>query len=152
MRRILVLAILTGMTMAAVPSTASKAPDPADQVREAERAFAKSMADRDLDAFAASVADEAIFFGGKGPLRGKKTVVAAWARFFEGPDAPFSWEPETVAVLDSGTLGLTSGPVRDPDGKQIAIFQSIWRLEADGVWRVVFDRGCDYCPPAEAKP
>jgi hypothetical protein len=44
-------------------------------------------------------------------------------------------------VLDSGTLALSSGPVRSPDGKVFARFNSIWRLEAPGVWRVVFDKG-----------
>jgi hypothetical protein len=47
-----------------------------------------------------------------------------------------------VSVLDSGSLGLTSGPVFDPEGNQIGTFNSIWRLNADGVWKIVFDRGC----------
>jgi ketosteroid isomerase-like protein len=33
------------------------------QVREAENAFAKTMADRDLEAFASFVAEDAFFFG-----------------------------------------------------------------------------------------
>jgi hypothetical protein len=52
-------------------------------------------------------------------------------------------------VLDSGTLALSSGPVRDASGKHFANFQSIWRQESPGVWRVVFDRGervCDCAP------
>jgi len=48
-------------------------------------------------------------------------------------------------VLDSGTLALSSGPVFDPDGKQIATFNSIWRLEAPGQWRIVFDKGSAAC-------
>ena len=62
-------------------------------------------------------------------------------RFYEKPDAPFSWAPEQVEVLESGTLALSSGPVWDPKGKQFATFTSIWRLEAPGVWRIVFDKG-----------
>jgi len=152
MRMIVTWGLLSALLGGGGQAAAASNQELAQQVRDAETAFAKSMADRSLDAFASHLAEEAIFFGGKGPLRGKDAVVAAWKRFFEGGDAPFSWEPETVVVLDSGTLGLTSGPVRDPAGKQIAIFQSVWRLEGDGVWRVVFDRGCDYCPPAEQKP
>ena len=120
----------------------------AKQVKESEQAFAKTMADRKFGAFADYVAKEAVFFGGKGPLRGRDAVVGAWMRFFEAPAAPFSWEPETVEVLDSGTLALTSGPVHDPDGKVIGTFNSIWRLESDGRWRVVFDKGCPVCEPA----
>jgi ketosteroid isomerase-like protein len=114
------------------------------QVRERERAFAKTMADRDHAAFASFLADEAVFFG-RGPLRGKKAVADAWKAFYEGPKAPFSWEPDAVEVLDSGRLALSSGPVHDPDGKRVGTFNSVWRLEADGQWRIVFDKGCPPC-------
>ncbi|HET9250579.1 MAG TPA: nuclear transport factor 2 family protein [Candidatus Eisenbacteria bacterium] len=120
------------------------------EVRDAERAFAKTMADRDHAAFATHVAEEAIFFNRKGPLRGREAVVAAWKPFYEGKEAPFSWEPETVEVLPSKTLALSSGPVRDRAGALIGTFTSIWRLEPDGRWRVLFDKGCDACP--EKKP
>jgi ketosteroid isomerase-like protein len=114
----------------------------AAQVRAAEMAFAGSMAKRDLQAFASHVADEAVFYGTKEVFSGKSAVVAGWTRYFEGPRAPFSWEPATVDVLESGTLAHSSGPVRDPDGKQIGTFNSIWRRDADGRWRVIFDKGC----------
>jgi ketosteroid isomerase-like protein len=119
--------------------------DLARQVREAERAFARSMATRDFQAFGELVADEALFFGGRGVQRGKAAVLAGWKPFFDGPNAPFSWEPETVEVLESGTLGLSSGPVKDPSGKQTGVFNSIWRREASGRWKVVFDKGCQVC-------
>jgi hypothetical protein len=48
-------------------------------------------------------------------------------------------------VVDSGKLAHSSGPVIDPDGKVIGMFNSIWRLESDGHWRVVFDKGCPPC-------
>ena len=121
------------------------------EVRNAERAFAKTMADRDLKAFGTYVAEEGVFFGGKGPLRGRAAVVESWKRFFVEKEAPFSWEPETVEVLASGNLGLTSGPVHDPKGNLIGTFSTIWRLEPDGKWRVVFDKGCPVCEP-EKKP
>jgi ketosteroid isomerase-like protein len=125
----------------------------ARQVREAETAFAKTMADRDLRSFESYISEEALFFGGKGLLRGKGEVVRGWSRFFEGLEAPFSWEPEQVAVLDSGTLALSTGPVRDPKGKRIGTFNSIWRREADGRWKIIFDKGCPPCdcPPAPNK-
>src|SRR5438552_896785 len=67
--------------------------------------------------------------------------------YFDGRDAPFSWEPEDVEVLDSGTLAMNSGPVRDPKGVLIATFTSIWRLEDSGKWRIIFDKGNRVCPP-----
>ena len=111
------------------------------QVFAAERAFAKSMADRNLKDFSGRVSEEAIFFTGANPLRGKAEVLAKWSGFFEGAAAPFSWEPDRVEVLKSGTLALSTGLVRDPQGKVIGRFNSIWRQESPGVWRVVFDKG-----------
>jgi len=140
--------VMTLVSVLAVCASDTKAPDTTalqEQVRATEAAFAKTMADRDHAAFATFIADEAVFFGGKGEIRGKQAVVDAWASLYEGPDAPFSWKPETVAVLDSGTLALSSGPVFDPDGKRSATFQSIWRRKADGKWEIIFDKGCAYC-------
>lgn len=135
----------------AADSASTPKRDLASEVRDSERAFAKTMADRDLASFGGYVAEEGVFFGGKGPLRGRAAVVQAWTRFFEGKEAPFSWEPETVEVLPSGNLALTSGPVRDPKGTLISTFSTIWRLEPDGRWRVVFDRGCEVCAPEPKK-
>jgi ketosteroid isomerase-like protein len=123
-------------------------PSPEEEVREVEQAFAQTMADRDHAAFASFLSEEAVFFGGGGAIRGSAAVEAAWAPFFEGPDAPFSWEPETVEVLETGDLAFSSGPVMDPQGNVTAIFNSIWRREADGVWRVVFDKGCAVSAPS----
>ena len=131
----------------------SQKPTPAElqhQVAETERAFAMTMADRDHEAFTSFLSAETIFFAGTTPLRGKQKVAAQWKSFYEGPDAPFSWEPEHVVVLDSGTLALSSGPVYNPGGKRIATFTSIWRLEAPGEWRIIFDKGnvaCDCSNP-----
>lgn len=125
-------------------ATATHAPaaeSAAGQVEASERAFARSMADRDFEAFSRFVAGDAVFFSGKAVLRGKGAVLEDWAKFFEGAAPPFSWEPDQVQVLDSGKLALSTGPVRGPDGKAIARFNSIWRLDDEGNWRVVFDKG-----------
>jgi ketosteroid isomerase-like protein len=146
-----VLGLLALVNVASVGLAAGAEGDLAGQVRAAERAFAKTMATRDLKSFSGYVSEEGVFFGGRGPLRGREAVVEAWKRFFEAKDAPFSWEPEVVEVLGSGSLALTSGPVHDPEGKLIGTFTTIWRHEADGRWRVVFDKGCPVCEP-EKKP
>ena len=119
-------------------------------VREAELGFAATMARRDVAAFATFISDEAVFLGSESnfqPLRGKRAIVAAWRPYFDSATAPFAWEPDLVEVLESGALGLTSGPVRNPRGDLTGRFHSIWRLEADRRWRVVFDRGSQICPP-----
>jgi ketosteroid isomerase-like protein len=135
-------------------TVAAQEPDLAQlqqQVADTERAFARTMADRDHDAFTSFLSDETVFFAGETPQRGKQKVADAWAPYFEGPDAPFSWAPETVVVLDSGTLAHSSGPVLNSEGKRVATYNSIWRREADGRWQIVFDKGSNACNcPAQA--
>jgi ketosteroid isomerase-like protein len=115
------------------------------QVMDTERSFARSMADRDHAAFTRHLSEQAVFFSGRDPfrdpLRGKAAVAAAWKPFFDAKEAPFSWEPDQVEVTSDGLLAHSTGPVRDPAGKPIARFNSVWRLEAPGVWRIVFDKG-----------
>jgi len=117
----------------------------ANQVRETERAFARTMADRDHAAFVSFLSDEAVFVGEGPALRGRQAVAAGWKRLYDAPRAPFSWEPEIVEVLESGTLALSSGPVRDPQGKRVGTFNSIWRRDTSGTWKIVFDKGCPPC-------
>ena len=119
-----------------------------DELRKTESAFAKTMADRDHAAFTSFLADETVFMGRK-TLRGKAAVADGWKRFYDGARAPFSWNPERVEVLDSGMLGMTSGPVYDENGQRTGTFNSVWRRDKDGRWRIVFDIGC---PPCAAAP
>jgi ketosteroid isomerase-like protein len=142
---LLVLALLATSAAAQNSPTIANASDLQKQVADTERAFARTMSDRDFAAFTSFLSAETIFFSGPRALRGKQAVADAWKRFYEKPEAPFSWKPEQVEVLDSGTLASSSGPVYDPSGKQIATFSSIWRLEAPGIWRIIFDKGNDVC-------
>lgn len=133
--RLLLMAAILGAAEAGAQTSA------AAEVEAREIAFAATMANRDFDAFLTFVSPEAVFFDGNEALRGREAIAAAWAPFFEGSSAPFSWHPDVVEVLDSGRLALTSGPVRDPSGAAVGRFNSVWRLEPDGVWMVVFDKG-----------
>ena len=112
-----------------------------EEVFAAERAFARAMAERDFAAFGRYVAADSVFFSGNTPLRGREAVLAAWQPFFEGAQAPFSWEPDQVEVLASGDLALSTGLVKDPGGAVSARFNSIWQRQPDGRWLVIFDKG-----------
>ena len=138
--------LLTGTLLTACASM-SGAPDLdrlQQEVLDAERGFARTMADRDHAAFRTFLSQDAIFYSGETPTRGSTAVAAAWEPFFAGPTPPFSWDPDGVQVLGSGDLALSTGPVRDPAGNIVGRFNSIWRLE-NGRWRVVFDKGSPVC-------
>ena len=115
------------------------------QVADTERAFAATMKARDHAAFVSFLADDTVFFSGPVPLHGKQAVADFWKRLYAKPDAPFSWEPTEVEVLDSGLLAFSSGPVYDPSGKLVSKFSSIWQRDAAGKWKIIFDHGWDVC-------
>jgi ketosteroid isomerase-like protein len=112
------------------------------EVWATEVAFARTMAERDLAAFERHLSPHTVWWSGNNKLlRGKAAVVDAWKRFYEGPQAPFSWEPDEVVVIGDGTLATSTGPVRDPSGKVVSRYRSVWRREPDGRWLIVLDRG-----------
>ena len=128
------LAAILALTLT-IPALA----DAVEEVRQAETAFAKAFADRDKAKFFSYVAEDAVFMGAGGTLRGKQAIVARWSRFFEGPVAPFAWGPERVEVVAGGKIGFSLGPVVDADGKFLSQFASVWQKQPDGTWKVVVD-------------
>lgn len=127
-----------GRAQAAAPATL-------DDVFARERAFARTMADRDFEAFASFIDDEAEFLNGGRPLHGKAAILAFWKKQYEAVQAPFAWEPDQGVMLASGTLAQTEGPVRNPAGVVFSRFHSVWRRDAAGEWRIVFDNGYAVC-------
>ena len=119
----------------------------AEEVRQSELAFAKTMADRDFPSFVGKLSPDAVFFDGGSAKRGRAEVANAWKPFFTGLKAPFTWAPDQVEVLASGDLALSTGPVRVGD-RPMGRFNSIWRLEAPHTWRIVFDKGETDCGAA----
>ena len=122
------------------------------QVRQAECGFAASMAQRDLAAFERHLADPALFFSGRQTQEGRAAVVAAWKPFFDGPQAPFSWEPDQIAVVGDGSVAYSTGLVRDPKGTLIGRFASVWRQESPGRWRIIIDHGVPLADEDKTRP
>jgi ketosteroid isomerase-like protein len=153
MKLVLARLLLCAVAAGAAPAMANAADDLAaltEQVRATEIAFAKTLADRDVKAFRNMIAPDVIWLADK-PLRGPDQVLTRWQKFFDAPQPPFSWAPEIVEVQAGGKLALSTGPVFSAAGKQIGTYTSIWRREASGEWKIIFDRGCPHCDCAESK-
>jgi len=116
---------------------------------EAERAFARTAGEKGTrDAFLEFLADESLLFT-PGPSPGKM--------FYRNrPALPtrLSWAPEFADVSAAGDLGYTSGPwemrqnaaADAPSG--FGHFNSIWRIQKDGQWKVEVDLGVSHQKPA----
>ncbi len=118
-----------------------------DDVRCQEIAFSQSVESRDTEEFKSFLDTDARFVGST-VTRGPEEIVAAWQPFFADDGPVIKWRPKFVEVLEEGTLALTRGPYRmiaeDSEGNRVenwGTFNSVWRKNADGDWRVVFDAG-----------
>jgi len=114
--------------------------DLSDDVHCREIGFSKSAETRDADAR----------FVGNSVMRGTAAIAEAWSVFFAEGGPSIKWRPQFVEALEDGKLALTRGPYRmittDDEGvatEHWGTFNSVWRLQADGSWKVVFDAGSD---------
>ena len=121
--------------------------DAITEVRCSEIAFSLSIENEDRDAFAALIDEDARFIGGSA-LRGRTNVLDAWSVFFDADGPDLIWRPEIIEVLESGDLALSRGPYRlrsrDENGEvteEWGTFNSVWRKNGNGEWRVIFDAG-----------
>lgn len=121
--------------------------DAKNDVRCREIAFSRSVETKDIEAFRSFLDDDARFVG-RSVMSGPNAITEAWKVFFADDGPAIKWRPQFVEVLEDGTLALTRGPYRmiakDPEGNSVenwGTFNSIWRKNVDGEWRVVFDAG-----------
>ncbi len=111
-------------------------PPPARQVEAAERAFAADgLALGMRDSFLKHMADDAIVFD-PAPVSAKALYAAKPA----GSGPKLQWWPVWVVAAKSGDLGLSTGPWAI-NGRRGGWYATIWRKDADGVWRWIYDGG-----------
>src|SRR5210317_1783322 len=133
------------MAVLLLPGFASA--DIANEVRCQEIAFSQSVETKDVVAFRSFIATDARFIG-QSVQRGVAEIVTAWGVFFTDSAPDFKWRPQFVEVLEDGTLALSRGPyrliIKNEDGttaERWGTFNSIWRKQDDGNWKIIFDAG-----------
>jgi len=143
------------MVLVCLAAAGEASADAAQDVKCSEIGFSQAAEERDTERFATFINADARFVG-TSVTRGVEAIVADWAAFFEPGGPSIKWRPEFVEVLEDGRLALTRGPYRvtslGEDGtltERWGTFNSVWRLDPDGRWRVVFDAGS---PAGEPPP
>ncbi|WLT33297.1 nuclear transport factor 2 family protein [Geothrix sp. PMB-07] len=121
-----------------------------EPVLRAELAFAKQAEDQGIRAaFLAWLKPDARVFTPR--------MVSAEAQYGPEPGDPghLAWYPEAMGVAASGDLAWSLGPwtYAAKKGGPVLVnghFLSVWRKQADGLWKVVADIGVPHGAPKEA--
>lgn len=128
--------LTTALFALALAATAPPKKTVAAQIEAAERAFAADgLALGIKGSFLKHMADDAIVFD-PAPVNAKALY---GARSGEG-EPKLEWWPARVVAARSGDLGLSIGPSAF-NGKRAGWYASIWRKDADGIWRWIYDGG-----------
>jgi ketosteroid isomerase-like protein len=127
--------------------------DPERAVRsliDAELGYNKLAQEKNFAAASVqNFAEEGVAFA-PGPVNGRKY----WSKETEPP--LLSWRPVFATIARSGELGYTTGPWefrnKKDDAKPAAVgqYNTLWRKNGDGVWKVVLDLGVDQPHPTDA--
>lgn len=140
-------AALCALFLAACAEQAAPTPGP---IVEAERAFAKDGYDLGFKAsFLKHSADEAIVLA-PGPVNAHETISTEPDPDPNAPRQHLIWWPLWAGIAKSGDLGFTTGPFAI-DEKRIGHYFTVWKKQADGGWKWVFDAGVGADPAAEAE-
>lgn len=131
-RAILIGAVL--LTLVAARPPARYQPDPSS-VFAAEIAFNRlAQAKGQWTAFRATAAEDAVMFV---PQR---VLARQWLKGRADPPRPVSWTPSAITVSCNGTLAVSTGNWRQPDGT-VGYFTTIWRRDKNGAWQWILDHG-----------
>ncbi len=125
-------------------------------VLAADAAWLKTYIEKDVDKSVAFCDEQGSLLWPNSPAAtGKNAIAKLTASAFAIPDFKPVWHPEKVGVADSGDLGYMSGTYdwsyKDASGKAIADkgkYLTMWKKQADGSWKVLFDMFNTGLPPA----
>ena len=121
----------------------------------ADAAWMKVYAGKDLEKSVAFFDNEGSMLPSNAPIAtGKDALTKLIGSAFATPNYTLSWHANKVGVARSGELGYTSGTydfsMKDTSGKTISDkgkYLTLWKKEADGSWKVLFDTYNSDLPP-----
>jgi ketosteroid isomerase-like protein len=123
-----------------------KAADWKQEVIKTEGDFAAMAAKEGIGhAFVFYAADSAVLMRSNRLIIGKNAITKAYGNL-NSDSLRLSWKPDFVEVSESGDLAYTYGKyvmsVMDSLGQfklDTGIFHTVWKRQADGQWRFVWD-------------
>jgi ketosteroid isomerase-like protein len=147
MRRVLVFSWLLCL------GCAKPAPVSPRVLMDRDLAFARAVAERGTPGFREFVGTSVVTMPPGSPFQMTRDE---WEKMWDdvlAHQVALSWQPVGGAV--EGRLGYTYGTwlIKRKDGaERTGKYFTVWRLDDDGVWRVVLDGGNTNPPPAPPTP
>jgi ketosteroid isomerase-like protein len=129
-RLLLSMIVISGPVLAA---------DPADVLKDADRAFAALSARQGPGpAFQAFAAPDVVILNSAQP---HTTPEQLGKRF--GPGLAIAWEPDEAVISAGGDLGYTMGhaTITDQGKESKTRYLTVWRKQPDGSWKFILDGG-----------
>ncbi len=115
---------------------------------EADRAFARAVADSGANGWTAYFASDGVMFRPGGTVIGSDSIRAMATAWFADDTFSLTWGPTHAEVSPEGTLGYTYGRYQssgtDSAGNPIistGSYLTVWRKQPDGSWKVAADIG-----------
>ena len=129
------------------PALSQAASGKADQIRDADQAWMRVFAAKDLEKSLAACAPDAAVLAPNAPIAtGREQISHLFQGFFAVPALQISWHPTQVDVARSGEIGYSTGVYEmhftDAAGKPAADtgkYLTVWKRASDGKWQVVRD-------------
>ena len=130
-----------------------------DVLLEADRAFARATAANGTESWVTTFTEDGMMFNGSQPVVGHGAIRDFMGPAFDSGNFSLTWDPVAGEISGSGDLGYTRGRwesrATSSDGSEIVrigMYVTIWRLNAEGEWRVALDIGAPDEPPESAAP
>jgi ketosteroid isomerase-like protein len=139
-------------------SQSRRARPDAEQLKQADLAFARATAERRLEGFSSFLSEDVMSIRPNMPVvEGTKALAGRWAPMLNDPAMSITWQPLEAVISDGGDMGFTVGSYEvaksGPQGRSVdgtGKYITIWKRQLDGAWKVVFDSGVQDAPRAKA--
>lgn len=118
------------------------AADRTDDLKKADQAWAKSVADRNIDQFMGFLGDDAYMCDLSGRwMHDKDTIRSDWTKTLADQTFKLSWTIESAEVSKDGLMGYTRGSFQAGQGGAAfsGSYTTVWHKDKDGKWRVAVD-------------
>jgi len=146
--KILFLSVITSLAGCGSGSQKGTPEQWKQEIIDTERNFAALAAEEGIPvAFTTYAADDVVLMRNNQLIIGRENLQKSFANSpAKSPNITLTWTPEFVDVSSSGDLGYTYGKyiytVIDSMGvaqRDTGIFHTVWKRQADGNWRFVWD-------------